>query len=525
MDRVGKFNDMISTTNDHIKAVQEAATKFKDANDPIGLGLEIAGASSGGVTGIAGAVSGIQHFKDFKTMYKGIAGKLNNVRSRINNAASNNNVTRGGGTNQPDPTSNAGSNSADGNAPQPQTNANAQQNAAQPQNNGSGGADVDGGLQDRIDDLPNNPFPSVEANQINNAINGKVSDELGLDGRAFLNKIAAQSQRGGDADFIRGMPEGDLKTDAQQDFLSFKNKVANDAVQRNQMGRTPASGYDKDGNPTGDVAGPQPKPVNQVPDQSGVNVPDAQNNVNLAPDPNAPQVSVNASGDVQNVGVNLDPDAQGIVAQGRAALSNLLGGQQVPGRGGQAVQGLRVMGPGGSNDPSAAANAGARIQQSSADNSQNALAPGRNPNGNANTPNAGNQSGANVDGNTGGQGGVNPGQGANAGANSADGNAIADSSNVARSAAGAGGEISEGLGEGLGAAAGVGEGLEAAAAFSGPAAPIIGLIGGLVSLGTTIAGLFHKKPPPVKEAPPPPPTTSVGGNLRDTLSGMGAGIF
>lgn len=524
MDRVSKFNDMITTTNDHIKAVQEAATKFKDSNDPIGLGLEVAGATSGGVTGVAGAVSGIQHFKDFKTMYKGIAGRLNNVRSRINTAATNNNITRGGGANQPDPTSSSGSNSADGNAPKPQAQANSQANSQAPANNGSGGADVDGGLQPRIDDLENNVFPNTEADQINNAINAKVTDELGLDGRAFLNKIAAQSNRGGDADFIRGMPEGDLKTDAQKDFLNFKNKVANDAIQRNQSGKTPASGYDKDGNPTGDVAGPQPKPVNQAPDQSNVNVPDPQNNVNLAPDPNAPQTSVTASGDVQNVGANLDPDAQGIVAQGRAALSNLVGGQQVPSRmGGQVmpVRGLRVNGPGGSNDPSAQANAGARIQQQSADNSQNSLAPGRNPNGSGNAPSAGNQPGANVDGNTGGQGGVNPGQGGSAGANSADGNAIADGSNAAKAAAGAGGDIAEGLGEG----AGIGEGLEAAAAFSGPAAPIIGLIGGLVSLGTTIAGLFHKKPPPQKVAPPPAPTTSVGGNLKDTLSGMGGGIF
>jgi hypothetical protein len=62
------------------------------------------------------------------------------------------------------------------------------------------------------------------------------------------------------------------------------------------------------------------------------------------------------------------------------------------------------------------------------------------------------------------------------------------------------------------------------AAFAGPAAPIIGVIGGLVTLGTTIAGLFHHAPPPTKVAPPPPPTSSIGGNLKDTQSGMGASL-
>ena len=119
---------------------------------------------------------------------------------------------------------------------------------------------------------------------------------------------------------------------------------------------------------------------------------------------------------------------------------------------------------------------------------------------------------------------MNPGQGANAGANAADadGGAAANAARgAARAAAGAGEDALADAGAGLG----IGEGLETAAAFSGPAAPLLGLVGGLISLGTTIAGLFHKKPPPVKEAPPPAPTVSVGGNLKDSLSGMGAGIF
>ncbi len=521
-DRVSKFNDMITTTNDHVKAVAEAATKFKDSNDPLGMGLAVTGAASGGITGVSGAVAGIQHFKDFKTMYKGIAGKLTGVRDRVNQAVSNNNSGRGGDANNPDPVQNAGGNAADGNAPQPAAQPNAQANAAQPANNGSGGADVDGGVQARINDLDNNPFPTTEGNEINQVINQKVTDAIGSDGKAFLNNISRASGRGGDPGLIDGLPEGAFKVDAQKDFLGFKNKVANDAIQRANTGQTQASGYDSTGNPTGDLPGPQPNPGGaqgavQATPNNNVNAPDPGNNANLAPDPNAPSVAQNASGDAQNIAQGADGDAQGIVAQGRAALQNLIGGQQVPGRAGQAVSGLRTLGPGGVNDPSAAANAGARIQGQAAANAQGRLAPGANPNGNA--PAAPNQPGAGIDGNPGGQGGVNPGAGANAGANAADGNAVSDAGNAARAAAGAGTEAGEEI------AGGIGAGLDEIAAFSGPAAPIIGLVGGLVSLGTTIAGLFHHKPAPQKIAPPPAPVASVGGNLKDALSGQGGGIF
>ena len=63
------------------------------------------------------------------------------------------------------------------------------------------------------------------------------------------------------------------------------------------------------------------------------------------------------------------------------------------------------------------------------------------------------------------------------------------------------------------------------AGMAGPAAPIVGLVGGLISLGTTIAGLFHKKPPPKKEAPPPAQAQSIGANLSSTQSMGGAGIY
>lgn len=501
-DRIGKFNDMIATTNEHIKAVQDAATKFKDVKDPVGLGLTVTGAAAGGASGIASSVAGIQHFKDFKQMYKGLSSKLQGKGRQLGGQATQNNNPNGGDAGNPDPVANQGANAADGNANPAPAQPNAQANAAQPQNNGAGGEDVDGGVQARINDLENVPFPTEEANEINNAIDSKVGDAIGQDGKAFLNAITRASGRGADPGLISGLPEGGLKVDTQKDFLSFKNKVANDAIQRANSGQTQASGYDAQGNPTGDLPGPQPKPLNAVPDNNANPVaPD--NGVNLAPDANAPQVAQNAAGDAQRVAQGADQDANGIIAQGRAALANLRPAQ-VPGRAGQAVQGLRNA-PQMGDINAQAANAGARVQQGAADAAQGRLAPGANPNGgNAALPANNNGAGAN-----GGGDNINPGQGARPGAAAAD-------------AEGAAGGAEEGIEGTLGA---VGAGLDEAAAFSGPAAPIIGLIGGLVSLGTTIAGLFHKKPPPVKVAPPPVATVSVGGNLKDTASGMGGGIF
>ena len=515
-DRINKFNDMINTTNDHINAVQEAATKYKDSNDPVGLGLSLTGAAAGGLSSIAGSIAGIQHFKDYKTMFKGINSNLSNVRNRVNTETTINDSGRGGNTSQPDPVQNSGGNAADGNAPAPQTN------ATQP-------ADVDGGLSDRINNLDTNASPTTEANSINSAINDKVTNELGSNGKGILNQATSSANRGSDPATISNLPEGQIKVDAQKDFLTFKNNVANDSISRSQNGQTQASGYDNAGNPTGDLPGPQPQAgstnaVQQTPNQSGVNTVASDNNVNLAPNPNAQNVVQTATGDTINAGQTADTTAQGIVAQGRSALSNLVGGQQVPGSTGQAVQGLKVqMG----DLQSQGANAGARIQQNVADQSQHALSPTQNPNS---TPqSAGSQPSAGTDGNAGGGQGLNPGQGSSAGANASDGSAITDATNVARSTASdvtsAATSTASDVTEGLAAASGVGDAIDTAAAFSGPAAPIVGLVGGLVSLGTTIAGLFHHKPSPQKQAPPPAPTSSVGGNLQNSSSGFGGGIF
>jgi hypothetical protein len=65
----------------------------------------------------------------------------------------------------------------------------------------------------------------------------------------------------------------------------------------------------------------------------------------------------------------------------------------------------------------------------------------------------------------------------------------------------------------------VASGLLASAPEFGPAGAIVAGISGLIGLGTTIAGLFHKnKPAPEEpqEAPVPAPTLSIGANLSTT---------
>ena len=79
---------------------------------------------------------------------------------------------------------------------------------------------------------------------------------------------------------------------------------------------------------------------------------------------------------------------------------------------------------------------------------------------------------------------------------------------------------------GTAAKAGADAGLESAGAtiaglseLAGPAAAVVGLVGGLVSLGSTIADALHKKPKPTTvAAAPTPKIVSVGANLANSVS-------
>jgi hypothetical protein len=97
------------------------------------------------------------------------------------------------------------------------------------------------------------------------------------------------------------------------------------------------------------------------------------------------------------------------------------------------------------------------------------------------------------------------------GAAGAAADAAGDAASIAKAAASAAGEAS-----GDTIAGAVSTGLEALAPEVGPAAPVVAAIGGLIQLGTTIAGLVHKKPKQATVAPPPPPQASqIGVNLSE----------
>jgi hypothetical protein len=57
-------------------------------------------------------------------------------------------------------------------------------------------------------------------------------------------------------------------------------------------------------------------------------------------------------------------------------------------------------------------------------------------------------------------------------------------------------------------------GIEAAAPETGPIAPLVAAVGGLVALGSSMAKIFHKnKPPPPIALAPPPVASQIGANL------------
>lgn len=446
-DRIGKFSDMISTTNDHIKAIQDMRI---NPRDPLGTGLNIAGSTIGGIGGIAGAVSGMQHFKDFKTMYGGLK---NTLEKSVNS-----------GGNKPS-TDSLGSQASD-------KVQSGQTDEIQPE-------DVDE-IASRINNLDKMPYPTGEANEINKAINSKINSSLDPFQKIDLNNAVRASGRANDATTANAMQEGEDKIAAQKSYLNFKNNASNDAISKVNSGQDIPESYDESGKPNTVETTEQPQP------QSNVNNVAQGNESDLVQ--NATDSVENAVGDHVNIGSNLEGQTQSLIERGRAALSNLTGGQSVPGRMGEAVDGLRVNPSFNPNDLGSQINTGARIQQNAADQAAHELAPSQAMNT----------------------------------TDDATGSGVEAVSQKLASTASKTADLGTDASEGLEAVSGISDALDSTAAFAGPAAPIIGLVSGLLTLGTTIASAIHKKPKAV--APPPPSQVSVGGNLKDTVSAMSGGI-
>ena len=446
-DRIGKFSDMISTTNDHIKAIQDMRI---NPRDPLGTGLNIAGSTIGGIGGIAGAVSGMQHFKDFKTMYGGLK---NTLEKSVNS-----------GGNKPS-TDSLGSQASD-------KVQSGQTDEIQPE-------DVDE-IASRINNLDKMPYPTGEANEINKAINSKINSSLDPFQKIDLNNAVRASGRANDDTTANAMQEGEDKIAAQKSYLNFKNNASNDAISKVNSGQDIPESYDESGKPNTVETTEQPQP------QSNVNNVAQGNESDLVQ--NATDSVENAVGDHVNIGSNLEGQTQSLIDRGRAALSNLTGGQSVPGRLGEAVDGLRVNPSFNPNDLGSQINTGARIQQNAADQAAHELAPSQAMNT----------------------------------TDDATGSGVEAVSQKLASTASKTADLGTDASEGLEAVSGISDALDSTAAFAGPAAPIIGLVSGLLTLGTTIASAIHKKPK--AQAPPPPTQVSVGGNLKDTVSAMSGGI-
>jgi hypothetical protein len=92
-------------------------------------------------------------------------------------------------------------------------------------------------------------------------------------------------------------------------------------------------------------------------------------------------------------------------------------------------------------------------------------------------------------------------------------NAVNVAGTVAKSAGSTLGKMAgEGGGELLGDT--IAGSMEAIAPETGPIAPLVAAVGGLVALGSSLAGLFHKnKPPPKIQPVAPPAAAQIGANL------------
>lgn len=93
--------------------------------------------------------------------------------------------------------------------------------------------------------------------------------------------------------------------------------------------------------------------------------------------------------------------------------------------------------------------------------------------------------------------------------------AVSNAGSVANIAKSVAGTLAKGSGEAVegGLADSVAAGLEAAAPETGPIAPLVAAVGGLVALGSSLAGLFHKHKTTTAPPPPPPVQAQIGADL------------
>lgn len=546
-ERLGAFNQALSSTNDHIDRIKQSLANPEVRENPVKLGLEVAGQVSGTVGGLTGVISRVRDGNVVRNVQKAFYNRLGQMTNQAKNTtqgagdALNKGVgslkdiqTNAGDTiqsqtsqtlqNFKDAQQSVGSAVADTGKAATNSVQNLQTTASNVTSSAVDDAArsaVDGGINSRIralTGLPNRQLQDVQ--DIDKAINQKVNANLDSSGRQALNNATPDlfKQR---VNQINSMDDSNpLKAVGQQRLLQAKNNMANDAIARNKAGQPAADAYDASGNaqlrPTTSQPAPQATNATASSDASSGGASAGTNQSSTVASNAAPTADsalphggnasvgttadagtlVNPAGDIQGAGNAAQgaiADAGNSIAARGNALALKLG--QVPNQANSGtVQGLTTS----STASNPAGNAHIVSQAQSADAGQHAAAqaPGSQTNNN-----------------------ILPGQTANNADNAAK-TAGTDASNLSGNAsASAGANSAEDAGSGIKTALGVESTLDELAPDTGPLAPILEAGSLLATIGTGIASLFE--PSEKKKTPPPQPvpqSLSVGANLKSNAS-------
>ena len=535
-ERLGQFNQALNATNEHIDNIKNAVRNPEISENPVKLGLEVAGQVSGTVGGITGLVSRVRDGNVVRNVQKAFYNKLGqvvqgqknttqgigdalqgvsgDVQSQVSQGLNNFKVAGQSLGAQVADTGKTASNSIQ----------NIQSTASNLTQSTIGDAErnaVDGGINSRISNLSGGTNQLSDVQDIDKAINQKVNANLDSGGRQALNNATPDvfAQR---VNQINNMDDSNpLKAVGQQRLLQAKNNMANDAIARSKAGQPPADAYDGMGNA-------QLKPTTSAPAQVASNPvasgdtggvastgTNASTSVAQAPatqvmaDANLPHGGtasigtaadaskvVNPSGDILSAG-NLPGVASADAGQGIAQRANslMLKLGQVPTQSGQGtIQGLTSAST--AQNPSAQSHMVTQAQGADASQHAAAQAPGNQTSNNSLPSNTANN------------------------ADNAAKTAGTDASNLSGNAsASAGANSAEDAGSGIKTALGVESTLDELAPDTGPLAPILEAGSLLATIGTGIASLFE--PGEKKKTPPPAPapqSVSVGANLKSNAS-------
>jgi hypothetical protein len=520
-ERLNSFNNSVSQASDHVAQLKETLTNTEMRENPVKMGLNLASQTLGTTAGIARIRQHMLDGGENRAVLKANYNKFGQIKDAINNlpqnlnSATSENIGKIQGS--------VSSTIADTGAAPSQVAQRISQGTTNPaQVKPNITPQIDRDVSDNISSLGGNSNPTLAANTLNRQIDSKLNSSLSADEKGTLNDIINKSGSGSQqsdlASVAANLPEGPAKVSAHQNFLNFKNNIANDAIARKQQGLPSAQGYDNIGNP---ISAPANAGTSNIGtniadttgslDSSGIastgsnaarnaladgggSAPSLPNPTNVGGNVNAPNLTstaTNAQGDITNVAQAASNDTtQGANIIQRGQQLGLLKARQTMQSGQGNVNGLASSVT--SNNPSAQAHLVSQAQQGNAD-------------AHVTGSSATNQSGLNTSAQSSGTNA--PDSGSNPSATS--GSATAD-------------DVSSGTNNGLKSALATEETLDEVA----PEVPAVGTIleaGSLLAtLGTGVASLFEKDTPQKKTVPAADPNAtglqvSVG-NLKNSAS-------